>query len=44
MLHEGYFDEAFTIHDETDHKFEIQQFLEKAEILYKDDQEINAVC
>ena len=43
MLNENYFDDAFILHDETDHNFELQQFLEKANILYKDENEIQAV-
>ena len=43
MLNHKYFEEAFILHDESDHNFELQKFLEKANVLYKDENEINAV-
>lgn len=43
MLKSKHFEEAFILHDESDHNFELQKFLEKANILFKDENEINAV-
>lgn len=43
MLHENHFENAFILHDETEYKIELQRFLEKANLLFKDDNQIKIV-